>query len=213
MLEKDIPDGNIFMMCEKVNKQAFKDVPKGFHIRNLKAEELETWMRFPFDTTENEAENLLFMKNFFNDVYGDKKELFFKSCMVVCDQSDKPISTCFVWKAYDKFWTVHWFKTLKQFEGKGLGRAILTYVLKSVPENEFPVYLHTQPSSFRAIKLYSDFGFKILTDKVVGTRKNDYKKSLKYLKYFMGDKFNSLQFVESDKTFSEGIKPFKIIEF
>ena len=78
MLEKDIPDGNIFMMCGKVNKQAFKDVPKGFHIRNLKPEELETWMRFPFDTTENEVENLLFMKNFFNDVYGDKKELFFK---------------------------------------------------------------------------------------------------------------------------------------
>lgn len=76
MLEKDIPDGNIFMMCEKVNKQAFKDVPKGFHIRNLKAEELETWMRFPFDTTENEVENLLFMKNFLTMFMVTKRVLF-----------------------------------------------------------------------------------------------------------------------------------------
>jgi hypothetical protein len=32
-----------------------------------------------------------------------------------------------------------------------------------VTVHEYPVYLHIQPSSFRAIKLYSDFGFSLLS--------------------------------------------------
>ena len=38
--EKDIPDLNIFMMCEKVNKEAFRNIPEGFYIRKCRKEEL-----------------------------------------------------------------------------------------------------------------------------------------------------------------------------
>ena len=53
---------------------------------------------------------------------------------------------------------------LNEYEGKGIGRALLSYVMQSLPQNEYPVFLHTHPASFRAIKLYSDMGFKLLTD-------------------------------------------------
>jgi len=212
--EEDIPDYNIFMMCDKLNTSAFKDVPEGFHIRKLKREELETWMLFPFDTVEGDkSEYLDFMKNYFEQVYNRKSKLFFESCMVICDSQDKPIGTCFVWKSYDKFWTVHWFKVLKNQENNGLGKAILTQVLKTIPKNEFPVYLHTQPGSYRAIKIYSDFGFKILKDDFIGNRKNHYKESLKYLKYFMKGFYDDLLFEESDGKFSEVAKQSSVDEF
>ena len=182
MKEENIPDLNIFMMCEKLNEAALKD--------------------FPFDTNEDKETYKKYMTKYFNDVYAGYEELFYNSCLFICDKNDKPVATCFAWKAYDNFYTIHWLKVLKEYEGKGLGRAILSEVMKNIPKEEYPIYLHTQPSSFRAIKLYSDFGFSILTDEYIGNRKNDYKESLTYLEYFMGDKFKEIKFLESDKTFS-----------
>ena len=51
--EQEIPDLNIFMMCEKLNTKALSQIPKGFHIRNCKPEELKIWMEFPFDNEDD----------------------------------------------------------------------------------------------------------------------------------------------------------------
>lgn len=95
------------------------------------------------------------------------------------------MGTCFLWKAYNTIWTLHWFKVLKDYEGKGIGRVLLSIILKSLPEDEYPIFLHTQPSSYRAIKLYSDFGFCLLSDTVIGNRKNDLDESLPILQRYM----------------------------
>ena len=47
MLEKDIPDLNIFMMCDKLNTNALSKIPNNFHIRNWKQEELKILLEFP----------------------------------------------------------------------------------------------------------------------------------------------------------------------
>lgn len=39
------------------------------------------------------------------------------------------------------------------YEGKGIGRALLSYVLKSLPVNKYPVFLHTQPDKFSSDKI------------------------------------------------------------
>ena len=54
MREQDIPDLNIFMMCEKLNEKALSNLPQGFHIRTCKPNELSIWKEFPFD---NERDN------------------------------------------------------------------------------------------------------------------------------------------------------------
>ena len=117
MLEKDIPDLNIFMMCEKLNNNALSHLPVGYHIRTCRKNELDIWKEFPFDNEEDKKEYYQFMSNYFNDVYSNKDEEFFNRCLFLCeDKTDKPIATCFIWKAYDKINTVHWFKTLKEYE-------------------------------------------------------------------------------------------------
>ena len=155
------------------------------------------------------------MNNYFNVVYGNKTEEFYNRCLFVCEeQTDKPVATCFIWKAYNKINTIHWFKTLKEYEGKGLGRALLSYIMCSLNDNDYPVFLHTQPSSFKAIGLYSDFGFKIVTDKTIGYRENNFEESLPILKQFMRkDTFDNLQFVEAPVIFNESAKLSKKSEF
>ena len=85
--------------------------------------------------------------------------------------------------------------------------------MRNIPSEYYPIYLHTQPGRFRAIKLYTDFGFKILTDEKIGNRENNYLESLKYLKYFMKDNYNKLEFTESDGSFSKIAKQYKINQF
>ena len=213
MREQDIPDLNIFMMCEAVNKKAFKDIPKGFHIRNCRKNELDIWKIFPFDTEIDKCKYFDYMSEYFNNVYLPFEDEFYKKCLFICDENDKPVATCFLWKAYNAVYTIHWLKVLKEYENLGLGRAILTEIMRNIPSEYYPIYLHTQPGSFRAIKLYTDFGFKILTDEKIGNRENNYLESLKYLKYFMKDNYNKLEFTESDGSFSKIAKQYKINQF
>lgn len=74
---------------------------------------------------------------------------------------------------------------LKGYEGRGLGRGLLTVLLDQLQTRDFPVFLHTQPSSYRAIKLYSDFGFSFLDMPVIDGRENGLASSIPVLKCMM----------------------------
>lgn len=203
MLEKDIPDYNIFMICKKLNTDAFReDLPKGYHIRSCKKSEFDIWKKFPFDNAKQAKEYDAFMENYYNENYKTKKDLFFSQCKFICNKKDQPITTGFIWKHYDKYTTVHWFKTLKKYEGRGLGRILLTHILKSVDPKDYPIYLHTQTGSFKAIKLYSDFGFKLIkSPKIIDKRKNELSQSMPILKEFMPKKdYENLKFHSLRKT-------------
>lgn len=215
MREQDIPDLNMFMMCDKLNENALSEIPEGFHIRNIKPEELKIWKEFHFDSENDKKENYEYMSNYFDNVYSANLDDFYNRCLFLCeDETDKPVATCFVWKSYNKINTIHWFKTLKEYEGHGLGRALLSYIMRSLKEEDYPVFLHSQPSSFRAIGLYSDFGFKIITNDSIGYRENNYKECLPILKQFMKkESFERLQFAEAPKIFDESAKTSKISQF
>lgn len=188
-MQNDIPNLNIFMMCESLNYSALSDLPNGYYFRNCKKDELDIWKAMPFDDAETASEYYNFMTDYFNDVYAEKGDLFFDKCIFVCNKENQPIGTCFAWKAYNTITTIHWWKVSKDYEGRGIGRALLSHILRSITPEDFPVFLHTQPESFRAIKLYADFGFSFLEDKMIGHRKNHYFKSVPVLKELIPEKF------------------------
>jgi len=213
-LENGIPEKNLFMMCKALNSNAISELSDEYHVRTCRRDELDIWKEMPFDDVKSAKEYNRFMTEYFNDVYGSKEDLFFQKCLFVCDKNDTPIGTCFAWKAYEKISTIHWFKVRKNYEGSGIGRALLSIVMRSIKENDYPVFLHTQPSSFRAIKLYSDFGFAFLTDPIIGYRKNDLEECLTILKEHMPQKdFEKLQFAEAPEDFLKAVKSSKINQF
>lgn len=213
-LENGIPEKNLFMMCKALNSNAISELSDEYHVRTCRRDELDIWKEMPFDDVKSAKEYNRFMTEYFNDVYGSKEDLFFQKCLFVCDKNDTPIGTCFVWKAYEKISTIHWFKVRKNYEGSGIGRALLSIVMRSIKENDYPVFLHTQPSSFRAIKLYSDFGFAFLTDPIIGYRKNDLEECLTILKEHMPQKdFEKPQFAEAPEDFLKAVKSSKINQF
>lgn len=205
---------DLFMMCTKLNGKALSVLPQGFSIRHCRRDELALWKTFPFDTPEQAKAHQPYMDQYFNQVYGKQEALFFNRCLFICDINDTPVGTCFAWEAYGKVCTLHWFKVLKSHEGQGLGRALLSHVMKGIPENQYPVFLHTQPQSLQAIKLYSDFGFILLTDSVVGLRQNGLNDSLPYLQaHLPASVYKSLKYEQAPQAFLDAVNQSAINEF
>lgn len=209
-----LEDSNLFMMCKSINKNALSDIPNGYHIRNCKRDELKLWFEFPFDNEEDKKNYRSFMEQYFKDVYGSNEGLFFEKCLFICDENDTPVGTCFAWKAYNLITTIHWFKVKKEYEGQGIGRALISYVINSIDEKDFPIFLHTQAGSFRAIKLYTDLGFVLLTDEKIGYRENHLNIALPYLKKQMPLKeYNKLKFDKANKEFLYVVETSEINQF
>lgn len=184
-MPQDIPDKDLFMMCASVCTDAFSALPSGYTIRTCRPDEYDAWKWLHVDDSSDYDEYNEVLEGYFNDVYKPQGDLFFHQCQVICDKADKPVGTCFLWKAYGAFNTIHWLKVKKGYEGRGLGRALLTHVMAELPPQGYPVYLHTHPSAYRAIKLYSDFGFHLLKDAQMGNRRNDLKDCMPILKEYM----------------------------
>ena len=217
VMSGEIPSKDLFMMCEKLNPSALRELPQGFHFRMCRPGELEIWKEMLLDfphTPEVHDEYMRIMTEYYDNVYAHKAGLFFQKCLFACNEDDRPVGRGFVWKAYDKINTIHWYKVLKEYEGRGIGRAILSEIMKELEETDYPVFLHTHPSSFRAIKLYSDFGFRLITDPKVGYRNNDLEECLPILKKFMPKKdFENLEFSKAPQYFLDAAASSAIEEF
>lgn len=214
MKEEEIPDKNIFMMCEALNRNSLTELPASYSIRSCRPDELGIWKTMPFDDADLAKEYEGFMSDYFTTDYGGKEELFFAKTLFVCDRQDKPIATCLSWKAYNEFNTIQWFKVLKEYEGQGIGRALLSIIMQKLEMRDYPVYLHTQPSSFRAIKLYSDFGFSLLSGDNFGIRKNDLDECLPILEKFMPKEyFQKLRITTAPKEFEDTVNQYDTNQF
>ncbi len=107
-----------------------------------------------------------------------------------------------MWKAYGKITTLDWLKVRNTHEGRGIGRALLSVLMQELGDEDYPVYLHTHPECSRAVKLYSDFGFQLIRNPVVGNRSNDLVEGLKYLKeHMLPEAYERLEFTEAPADF------------
>lgn len=131
------------MMCERLNEDALSRLKSDYYFRNCRPDELEIWKAFPFDSETIPVEYEDFMNQIIQDSYGSNMEVFFNNTIFVCNKEDKPIATCSHWKAYGKFNSIHWLKTIKEYEGQGLGRAVLSEIMKKFRKEDYPIYIHT----------------------------------------------------------------------
>ena len=210
----NIAEGNLFMMCTALNESALTEIPAGYHIRNCRNDELDIWMGIHFDDASTAEQFRPFMSVYFEKVYAPHRDEFMKRCLFICDGTDAPVGTCFAWIAYGRVTTIHWYKIRKEYEGRGLGRALMSFVMRSLDADDYPVYLHTHPASCRAIKLYTDFGFSLITDAEVGYRKNDLSESISYLEeHLPAAAFHALSFVSAPAEFLEAAKTTEYEQF
>ncbi|NLT43645.1 MAG: GNAT family N-acetyltransferase [Anaerolineae bacterium] len=193
--EPPIPHKSILMVCRTLNHAALRPLPEGLTMRLCRPDELDVWKELqaaPRDGSSREALDRYYDKWF--APYGD---LFFHSCTFVCDQSGTPIGTGFIWKPEGQPTLLHWIKVLQAHEGRGIGRALVSQLMRDLPQSDYPVYLHTQPASYRAVKLYSDLGFDLVAPPgSIDGRPNELAEALPYLeRHLRPEDFRRLRIV------------------
>ena len=203
---QDVLAGDLFMQCDTPKQSAFRPLPNGFSVRLCRREELITWK-----TIFAQGAYMDFVNQYFDKVYAPFEDEFFRRCIFVVDENDKPIATSGIWLSYEKISTVLGFFVLPEYQGCGIGRGLLSAVMKNA---EFPVYVHTHPIASKAIKLYSDFGFKLITDPAVGYRGNNLQESLPYLKELLSEKdYANLQTIKANPALLEAALLSEFAEF
>ena len=171
---------NLFMQCETPQRNAFRPLPEGFSTRLCRRDELVFWK-----TMWAQGQYMEFMDYFYEKTYAPREQEFFQRCLFVVDERDQPVATSGIWLSYQSISTVLGLFVLPGHEGRGIGRGLFSEVMANA---DYPVYLHTHPGSVKAIKLYLDFGFKFVTDPVVGYRENNLAQIMPFLEQVFYDR-------------------------
>ena len=116
-MELEIPAFNLFMMCEQLWEEAFRPVPAGYSVRKCRKGELEDWIAL---NGEDPAQHS-FLWEYYHRVYEKEGDLFFQKCTFVCDQNDRPVGTCFLWKGLREDYHATLAESAAPTGGFGLG--------------------------------------------------------------------------------------------
>ena len=178
---ESIAEKNLFMVCVEPNRSVFRQLPAGYSFRTCRHDELEVWIQ-----VASEAAYTEFLAAYYQQFYASRSNEFFSRCTFVVNSDDRAVASCFLWLAYQQINTIAFLRVLPEFEGQGLGRSLLSELLR---EADYPIYLHTHPTSYRAIKLYSDLGFQFVDNPVIGDRHNNLVECLPFLHEVMPEEF------------------------
>ena len=92
------------------------------------------------------------------------------------------IGSCIAWRdtqGKNSVSSLHWLVVHERYQGLGLGRALAAAVTNIFAERgAFPVYIHTQPWSWKAILLYLSLGYKLQKTDTFSHYENQYEKAM-----------------------------------
>ena len=167
MINRNIPYKNIIMEHNRKNQNVRVNLPKEFKLKKYQIGD----------------EALKYFKN----NYMIELEKIKNNCFFIINEEETPIASCILWYNMSKnkpIFTIDWLVVDEKYQGNGLGKVILSETLKlaNTLNKNTPIFLHTQPWSYKAINLYNKFGFSILKSKTFSNYVNEYNDAVKILK-------------------------------
>ena len=182
MLDRTIPFFNTIMKCSDYSP-ARVELPDGFSIVSYQHGYETGWAKLEyaigdFDSPE-EAEK------YFVETYLQNTELF-PNILFLLNRDHEIVGSCIAWqdmRGENSVSSLHWLVVQEQYQGIGLGRALCLAVMNIYAERgALPVYIHTQPWSWKAILLYRSLGFRLQKTDSFSHYENDYGKAMAELR-------------------------------
>lgn len=183
MLDRTIPFYNTILKCSSYHSQPV-ELPTGFSIVPYSPGCEKAWARLEYAIGDfsslNEAEEY-FVKNYLGCGKPSPDNIRF-----LLNNSGTVIGTCTAWQDDRNgvpVSSLHWLVVDESYQGMGLGRALCRDVMNIYcKQSSLPVYIHTQPWSFKAIFLYLSLGFKLQKTDTFSHYTNEYDMALSTLK-------------------------------
>jgi len=180
-VDRNIPFYNVILKC-KAYKNSEIILKSGYRFKNYEPGDENSWAKLEYEIGDFDSVNEA--KEYFIDNYCKNQEIR-KRCFFVLNSENEIVGSCTAWKDKkdnENVASLHWLVVSSKERNKGLGKALCQKVLNFFhEENKFPVYIHTQPWSYKAILLYINLGFKIQISDTFSSYKNEYGKAMKTL--------------------------------
>ena len=185
MLDKSVPYAGFFMIRKAGAPIPASPLPEGFRFALFTKGDEADWARIETSVLEFDTEFAALL--YFNEKYVPCTDELCKRCLFIETEDGEKVATATAW--WDKVeglrhpW-LQWVGTDPRYQGRGLGKALVSKVLSLMAELEGDVdfYLHTQTWSYKAVRIYKAHGFVPTDDKTLyKERRNNYKRAMRIL--------------------------------
>lgn len=197
MLDKSIPYKNIIMRrpaerIEVVRSTCLSapSLPSGFTFRLYSPGDARNWS--VIETSVLEFDNVQAAEKYFGQDFLPYEEELKRRMVFVVNDKGEYVATATAWRNDFRGRhqaSLHWVSVRPEFQGLGLGGAVVLKALSLFPQAEpgLDVYLHTQTWSHKAVRLYAKLGFHICRTDTLGHKNNDYVEAMGILKKVLSE--------------------------
>lgn len=176
MVDRSLPFHNVIMRCDSYERTD-PDLPTGYSIVSYQQGFEKQWAALEFALGDFESPEEA--ENYFVRIY--LQEPHKRDCILFAlDPQGDVVGSCIAWQdpRHDGCWvsSLHWLVVDSAHQGKGLGRALCVATMNKFAQ--FPVYIHTQPWSWKAILLYASVGFHLQKTDTFAQYHNEYDQAM-----------------------------------
>jgi GNAT superfamily N-acetyltransferase len=187
MLDKSVPYVSFLMRRKKGAELPVYDLPGGYKFVLYNPGDEKSWAEIETSVSEfeNETDALAYFEKEFQPL-SELSELK-KRCLFIENDKGEKIGTSTAWFCCPKkcMPRLHWVAVKPQYQGLGLGKAIVskcTQLMKEL-DGDVDFFLSTQTWSHRAVKIYEKFGYAIAAEKqICGDKNENHEKAVEIMK-------------------------------
>lgn len=191
MIDCNIAYKSIIMRCDRIDKSAYAEPDSDVEIEFFQQGMESVWAEVQkgagefADCTETEV------VSYFTKRFGESQQELERRCILLKEkETGTYIGTCIAWfepKGEETVPVLHWLAVKDTYANRGYARVLITKIMNIFEQvdSEQKIYLHTQPCSYKAIKLYNDFGFCMTKADTYGTAVNEYTEAMAILEKYM----------------------------
>ncbi len=185
MLDRTIPFYNLIMRCDRILPMEVK-LPEDYAIRTYQRGDENAWAALhvalgDFASAQEAAD--YFLNTYARD---------FSRALFAVAPDGSVIGTVTAWtdpRGDATIRSLHWLAVAEEHQRKGIGKALCKTALKLMrrEDNAAPIYLHTQPWSWKAVLLYVSLGFKLQRTDSFANYENQYEQVMATLHSVLND--------------------------
>lgn len=176
-VDRSIPFYNMILRCETYDPQPVK-MPDGYRIVPYRNGLEADWECAAGDFGSHEE-----AVSYFKEHYPPEKA---NDILFLTNGHGQAVGSCIAWTDQRQGGCVnslHWLIVDAQHQGNGLGRTLCCAAMnRFCLRGRKPVYLHTQPWSWKAVLLYVSLGFRLQKTDSFAAYENQYHAAMETLK-------------------------------
>jgi len=177
MLDRSIPYYNIIMKKDTPTNFDDPALPPQFELHRYRTDVEQQWAELEYEN--GDFPSVQEASAYFTKTYLSRPDLLARRGVFISDkESGGLVGACIAWRDEQNgapVSSLHWLITKEAYQGRGIGSALIAAALSIYEkENAFPVYLHTQPWSHQAVRLYHKFGFRLMKQESFAGYENQY---------------------------------------